>query len=264
MSESLEKVRNPFSEKTTLKLRDVTTGMFRSRKSLAPTKAEAALAITEKLTDVDDQGNSLLEKVLDNLVLNATTSAAQCVYDKLGNLILGADGKPLLVVCPKTMMAISKNADTLLRAAGLDKPEKAEARGHDIKIVMVMPGENMLFPEVRPYEAHSAPQPAWIEGEFTETNEPHTPQPVPQAPVGRTQSVTKDVVLTAWLESLNQAAVTSITAGLTIAAVRERASKETLPMRMTSQGHVTQGLLHLADALARCAETVVVEVEQEE
>jgi hypothetical protein len=267
-SASVEKIRNRGSgERIAFR---ASTGMFRSRKDSQPTKEEAQTAIVDKITEIDEQGSSVLERILDNQIASATTPASQPLLDKLGNVLM-VDGKPLTFTDSKTMMASAKASQVVLKAAGLEQPAREEKKSFEVRIVnigdetfkMLMERQNGMIQEDLPRRPM---QPSFIDAEEVYTN-PAPTKPAPSQPVGRTEKATesklsfpKESVSTQWLSNENDMEIQKLTSGVSMSVVQERAAHSTDVLRITKLGKVISGAIHLADALCRSAETVAVEV----
>jgi hypothetical protein len=221
-----EQVRLANSGKTQTLYRN-NLGMFSAPKQERLTRKEIAEATIARLTD-DSNGKSKYQEILDNVAKNAALDCMIPVYTKSGEPVLDAEGNQIRVPDARVGMVSAKSLDTLSKIMGL--PEKEEQQvGHRVEILLIHTPQ-LMHPEVRPYEAHSAPQPAWIEGEFTETNEPHTPQPVPQAPAPRKVLHVKEVSV-GWLLGRNTKAINAAKDGKMCSVILKAAETETLQIR---------------------------------
>jgi hypothetical protein len=257
-----EAVRN--RDGSTRIVKRASSGMF-ARKADPPSKEEAQAAIVAKVTEVDAEGSSVLERILDNQIVAATASAAQPLLDKLGNVLM-VDGKPVTITDPKVMMASAKAAQVVLRSAGLEQPVKEPVQQNRVEIVIIQPPDNMMNREVIEDKPHPPLVPKFAEVTEIRTNaaEDLTIMSKPAKPAPRTQRAIKQSVSVEYLMSLgpNAVEVSKVSKGISISAVHSKADNE-LPLRMTQQGIVVQGILRLASAWANNTEQIIVEVEQE-
>ena len=246
------------------------SGMFvAAPKAKRRTLSETQAAILLKLTDEDEDGNTPLEKILDNTIKNASQDAEQPLLDKHGAAVLDAEGKPLTYVCAKTMMASAKAADTLLKAAQLPHTEQQQLNRVEIINVSIPPEVlNAILARqgtVTELVPHATPtQPAFAEVVDVRTNFTKV-APASPKPTLRTGPSQKNSVEVSWLMSMtsNAKAVELAVRGLTVAAVKALAENE-LPIRMTSSGVVTQGILRLASAYAWDSASIMIDIEQQE
>jgi hypothetical protein len=251
-----EAVRN--RDGSTRIVKRASSGMF-ARKADPPSKEEAQAAITAKVTEVDAEGSSVLERILDNQIAAATTPAAQPVIDKLGNPIL-VDGKPVLVTDPKVMMASAKAAQVVLRSAGLEQPEKQPVFQNKVEIVIIQPPD-LMHKEI----VEEKPRPPLVP-HFAEVTEIHTnpapdltvmPKPAPSDPKLLTEKVSVEWIMA---QPGNKAKVFEASRGKSLSSLGALAEKDP-PIRIyRSTGKVTRGFLRLSEAWARSAQMVEVEI----
>jgi hypothetical protein len=117
-------------------------------------------------------GKSRFQMILDNQIKNAMMDPEQPVFDKLGHPIMKENGKPLVVVDPKIMMASTQAfKEIMLRADGkyATSEEDLEAQKlHGVKIVVIEAPSNMVNREVIEEKTKEKLTPSFIEGEFSD------------------------------------------------------------------------------------------------
>ncbi len=211
-SPSTEAVKNrDGSERLAFRAR---SGMF-SKRPPAPTREEAQEALVTKLTEVDAEGSSVLERILDNQIAAASTSADQPLCDKFGHPVL-VDGKPLLLTDPKVMMASAKAAQVVLRSAGLEQPIKEPVQQNRVEIVIIQPPDNMMNHEVVEDKPHPPLVPKFAEVTEIHTN-PAEDLSVPAKPVKpapRTQPIKRELISVEWVAAQNQGKLLEVSKGV--------------------------------------------------
>ena len=139
-------------------------------------KQEIQKSILTKVSETDAQGSSVIERVLDCQIEGATTSAHRPLLDKLGNVVRDEEGNIVTFVDSKVLMASAKAASVVLKASGLEQPEKEQVQLNRVEIVIITPPAHMMNKEVTreedaPYH-RPMKQPSFAEVESIYTNEP--------------------------------------------------------------------------------------------
>lgn len=242
--------------------RGAKSGMF-SKASPGPSKKEIQERTTELLTNSDNSpdGKSPWQRAVENVSANAGLSCEQPCFDKLHNVILDAEGNPLMVKDPKMVMSVAKSLDSISRI--MDIPSKDESR--TLGVVKVELGLSSLAAALlardggvpQEFTGWSAPPvPSFIEGEVISEG-----PGLPKIPVARTQPTKTERV---YVESLyaRNAVKFAKEASLTVSVIRDKAGSD-LPLRLTAAGEVVAGWFRLASAYSYSTEQIDALIEQE-
>jgi hypothetical protein len=234
-------------------------GMFAKREQPDLSLDTIQAATVARLTQEDESGRSPYQKAVDNVIKNAAIDAEQPVLDKFGNAVLKEDGTPYTVVCPKTMMAASKNFDSVARILGLPKKDVEEK--FPVRVVILSPSPNMVNREVKEYKPIEArAQPQWAEITDLYTNDP---APAPQAPPPQPAKPTRaELANVNWLMQCNSSEMDKRMSGVPMSAVIAKAQTDS-GVVVSSRNIIKAGFFRVAAASIQNQETISVEVEQE-
>lgn len=177
--ESVEMVRHMGGDKLTKRIRGE-NGKFVKQPKTMPKSQDMVRYLRNVLNraEANEDGTitrgskSRISRMVSNIIKNAEMDAERPVFDKLGNPVLDADGKPLKVVDPKVMMAAAQNyKEIMLRAYGAPSKsdEELDALKKDgVKIIVIQPPLEMVNRTVIEDKPREKLEPAFIEGEFVE------------------------------------------------------------------------------------------------
>ena len=115
---------------------------------------------------------SRIHKMTQNIIKNAEMDAERTVFDKMGNLVLDENCKPVKVVDPKVMMASAQSyKELMLRAYGAPGKSDEELNAmkmQKVNVVIITPPAEFMNKEVKEEKPREALEPAFLDAEIVE------------------------------------------------------------------------------------------------
>lgn len=177
--ESVEMVRHMGGDKLTKRIRGE-NGKFVKQPKTMPKSQDMVRYLRNVLNraEANEDGTitrgskSRISRMVSNIIKNAEMDAERPVFDKLGNPVLDADGKPLKVVDPKVMMAAAQNyKEIMLRAYGAPSKSDEELdalKTLGVKVVVITPPAEFMNKEIKEDKPREPIAPAFLDAEFAE------------------------------------------------------------------------------------------------